>query len=142
MVLPLVCRNQSTSSCSLFTVNVCRVDYVDSFGRTRRCLKKDLTVFQQRDAELNKQPGTSSTTTPYGNFVTSSQQNSSEDPQNISGLDEEARKRQRLLWEKEEEENRQKSKVHYQDILYQGRIIYSADQKQWIDKLETNVYKA
>lgn len=74
--------------------------------------------------------------------MTSSQQNSSEDPQNISGLDEEARKRQRLLWEKEEEENRQKSKVHYQDILYQGRIIYSADQKQWIDKLETNVYKA
>ncbi|KZS11786.1 Coiled-coil domain-containing protein 174 [Daphnia magna] len=119
------------------------VDYVDSFGRTRRCLKKDLTVFQQRDAELNKQPGASSTTTPYGNFVTSSQQNSSEDPQNISGLDEEARKRQRLLWEKEEEENRQKSKVHYQDILYQearqhgvGFYSFSKDEEERAKQME------
>ncbi|KAI9556970.1 hypothetical protein GHT06_016764 [Daphnia sinensis] len=119
------------------------VDYVDSFGRTRRCLKKDLAVFQQRDAELIKQPVASSTSTPYGNFVASSEQNSSEDPQNISGLDEEARKRQRLLWEKEEEENRQKSKVHYQDILYQearqhgvGFYSFSKDEEERAKQME------
>lgn len=100
----------------------CRVDYVDSFGRTRRCLKKDLTVFQKQDAELNKQPLASTTSVSYGNFVAASVQVSNEEP-SILSLDEEARKRQRQLWEEEEEKNRDKSKVHYQDILYQGRII-------------------
>ena len=66
-----------------------------------------------------------STSVSYGNFVTSSEPNPNEEPQNILGLDEEARKRQRQLWEEEEEKNRQKSKVHYQDILYQGRIFQS-----------------
>lgn len=58
----------------------------------------------------------------YGNFVAASVQVSNEEP-SILSLDEEARKRQRQLWEEEEEKNRDKSKVHYQDILYQGRII-------------------
>ncbi|XP_057374445.2 LOW QUALITY PROTEIN: coiled-coil domain-containing protein 174-like [Daphnia carinata] len=119
------------------------VDYVDSFGRTRRCLKKDLAVFQQRDAELNKQPVASPTSTSYGNFVPSSEQNSGEDPQNISGLDEEARKRQRQLWEEEEEKNRQKNKVHYQDILYQearqhgvGFYSFSKDEEERAKQME------
>ena len=100
-----------------------RVDYVDSLGRTRRCLKKDLPVFQKQDAELTKQPVASSTSVSYGNFVASSGQDTNEEPKNVLGLEEEARKRQRQLWEEEEEKNRDKSKVHYQDILYQGRII-------------------
>lgn len=103
---------------------------MDSFGRTRRCLRKDLTTFQQQDADL-KQPVASSTSTPYGNFVASSEPNTNEDSQNLIVLDEEARRRQRELWEKEEEENRQKSKVHYQDILYQGRIIKSSIKNNW-----------
>lgn len=98
-----------------------RVDYIDSFGRTRRCLKKDLPSFQQQDAELNKQP--QSTPVSYGNFVKSDEHTANEgDSQNIFSQDEESRKRQRELWEEEEERNRQKTNVHYQDVLYQGRI--------------------
>ncbi len=63
----------------------------------------------------------SSTSVSYGNFVISAEPNPSEESQNNLGLEEEARKRQRQLWEEEEEKNRQKNKVHYQDILYQGR---------------------
>ena len=96
---------------------------MDSFGRTRRCLKKkDLKVFQKQDAEMNT-PVASSTSVSYGNFVASSVQETNEGSKNILDLEEEARKRQRQLWEEEEEKNREKSKVHYQDILYQGRII-------------------
>ena len=95
---------------------------MDSFGRTRRCLTKDLKVFQKQDAEINT-PVASSTSVSYGNFVASSGQDTNEGSKNILDLEEEARKRQRQLWEEEEEKNREKSKVHYQDILYQGRII-------------------
>ena len=92
---------------------------MDTFGRTRRCLRKDLPVFQQQDAELTNQPK-SSTSQPYGNFVRPSEENLTNDP-NILGLDDEAKKRQRELWEEEEEKNRQKPNVHYQDVLFQGK---------------------
>ncbi|XP_046654324.1 coiled-coil domain-containing protein 174-like isoform X1 [Daphnia pulicaria] len=118
------------------------VDYVDSFGRTRRCLKKDLTVFQKQDAELNKQPVASTTSVSYGNFVAASVQVSNEEP-SILSLDEEARKRQRQLWEEEEEKNRDKSKVHYQDILYQearqhgvGFYSFSKDEEERAKQME------
>ena len=32
----------------------CRVDYVDSFGRERRCLRKDLKELQHMDNDLNE----------------------------------------------------------------------------------------
>lgn len=92
---------------------------MDTFGRTRRCLRKDLPVFQQQDAELTNQPK-SSTSQSYGNFVRPSEENLTND-QNILGLDDEAKKRQRELWEEEEEKNRQKPNVHYQDVLFQGK---------------------
>ena len=32
----------------------CRVDFVDSLGRSRRCLKKDLPDLQRQDEELKE----------------------------------------------------------------------------------------
>ena len=87
-------------------------------------MRKDLPNFQLQDAELNKSEPKKPVS--YGNFVKPSEHTDHQvdGPQNILGLDEESRKRQRALWEEEEERNRQKSNVHYQDILYQGKIIY------------------
>ena len=103
--------------CSLFF----RVDYVDSFGRTRRCLKKDLPQFQKQDAELKSSPSTATaSTSSYGSFVKAS---NDQELQGILGMDDEARRRQRQIWEEEEERNKQKSKLHYQDVLHQGKLI-------------------
>lgn len=98
---------------------------MDSFGRTRRCLKKDLPVYQKQDVELNKAQISTPAPTSYGNFVAAGEDIvQSGEPQSIRSVDEEARRLQRQLWEEEEEKNRQKPKVHYQDILYQGKVVF------------------
>ena len=97
-----------------------RVDYVDSFGRTRRCLKKDLPNFQKQDDELSKPAESTASASTYGNFVKANASTNDQELQGILGMDDEARRRQRQIWEEEEERNRHKSKLHYQDVLSQG----------------------
>ena len=96
------------------------VDYVDSFGRTRSCRKADLAEFQRRDQKLN--PDT------YSNFVKASELPAAvgEESQELAAAEEERKKAQRTKWEAEEEENRNKSSVHYQDVLFQGKILHFA----------------
>ena len=98
------------------------MDFVDSLGRKRRCLKKDLAYYQQQDEELYKaKPKESSAS--YGNFVKPSEE--SAENEDVLALDEEARKKQRLKWEEEEAANTMKSNIHYQDILYQGKHSFT-----------------
>lgn len=35
-----------------------RVDYVDSFGRSRKCLRQDLPIMQQKDTKIKENPDT------------------------------------------------------------------------------------
>lgn len=103
-----------------------RVDYVDSFGRTRRCLRKDLPAFQRQDEELRDGPPTSSESvrTVYNNFVKPTDAGpSGTDHIGPNDDNEEARKVRRQQWEQEAEENARKSKLHYQDVLFQGRTL-------------------
>ncbi|NXL84498.1 CC174 protein, partial [Alectura lathami] len=94
------------------------VDYVDSLGRSRRCMKKDLPSLLKMDQELQgKRLG------PDGNTLLS------EDMK---------RELQRQQWEKEEEEALRKpmGPIHYEDIrenearqLGVGYFAFSRDQE-------------
>ena len=71
------------------------VEFTDSLGRTRRCLKIDLPDFMARDAELN--------------------------PSASLSADEKVRLQKHERWEKEMAEVADKSNVHYQDVLFDGK---------------------
>jgi len=72
-------------------------EFTDSLGRTRRCLKSDLPDFMARDTELN---------------------------QNVPlSADEKLRLLKHERWEKEAAETANKSHVHYQDVLYDGKHL-------------------
>jgi len=109
------------------------VDYLDSFGRTRRCIKKDLHLYKQQDAQIQEKS--------YANFVKSNEENTDEtqpsNPSLESAFNDEAIKARRLQWEQEEAENVKKSKLHYQDVLYQearqhgvGFYSFSKDEEE------------
>lgn len=83
-------------------------DYVDAFGRSRRCLKTDVPLLMEKDRELKATcetediPSTSNTPFPQGSD------------------EERLRLQMREKWNKEEQQNLEKGDVHYQDILYDG----------------------
>ena len=101
-----------------------RVDFVDSFGRTRRCQKKDLPEFQERDRQIDpKQP-------EYSNFVKAS--GGDNDTMSEEATAEAERKKQmRQQWEQDEEINRSKSSLHYQDVLFQGKNQYQVSWRNY-----------
>ena len=105
-----------------------RVDFVDSFGRTRRCQKKDLPEFQERDRQIDpKQP-------EYSNFVKSS--GGDNDVSEEATAEAERKKQMRQQWEQDEEINRSKSSLHYQDVLFQGKNQY---QVSWRNKCPSRI---
>ena len=124
-----------------------RVDYVDGFGRTRRCLRKDLPSFKQADAELKKTGSVSNSTSSasYSNFVKPSESASAnaDEASSSSTLaqDEEARRLRREKWEQEAEENARKSKLHYQDVLYQGKLSIFGRQSNTLGAKQKNRQK-
>lgn len=96
------------------------VDYVDSLGRSRRCMKKDLPSFQRMDLDLNK----------TGKVPDDQKTLLSEDMR---------RELQRKEWEREEEEamKRPVGPVHYEDIRAQearelgvGYFAFSHDEEE------------
>lgn len=96
------------------------VDYVDSLGRSRRCMKKDLPSFQRMDLDLNK----------TGKVPDDQKTLLSEDMR---------RELQRQEWEREEEEamKRPVGPVHYEDIRAQearelgvGYFAFSHDEEE------------
>ncbi|TNM88961.1 hypothetical protein fugu_005215 [Takifugu bimaculatus] len=102
------------------------VDYVDSLGRSRRCMKKDLPGFRKMDQDLNGKRMTSTDKTLL-----------SEDMR---------RELQRQEWEREEEEAMRKpvGPLHYEDIRGQeardlgvGYFAFSQDQEQRKKQRET-----
>lgn len=96
------------------------VDYVDSLGRSRRCMKKDLPSFQRMDLDLNVK----------GKVPDDQKTLLSEDMR---------RELQRKEWEREEEEamKRPVGPVHYEDIRAQearelgvGYFAFAHDEEQ------------
>lgn len=77
------------------------VDYVDALGRSRRCLRKDLTGFQKMDQDLQNKRVTGTDRTLLS--------------------DDMRREMQREQWEKEEEEQMKRpvGPIHYENIREQ-----------------------
>ncbi|XP_046399605.1 coiled-coil domain-containing protein 174 [Ischnura elegans] len=107
------------------------VDYRDCLGRTRRCLRKDLPFVKMKDTKLadslgmGKPPEEIKAHAPVKQ-VTSEPSTSSEgreevEPvrENLELMSEDMRKQElRQKWEQQEAELREKSDVHYQDVLF------------------------
>ncbi|XP_066150027.1 coiled-coil domain-containing protein 174 [Euwallacea fornicatus] len=129
------------------------VEYTDSLGRTRKCLRKDLDDIKSRDAELKDLAKKRHQAAPE------SAKNPPEDMEKDSPLEEEAREidvesqiaeqesemisgdmRREMLrrqWEMEEDELRDKTDIHYQNILFNearqhgvGYYAFSKDEEE------------
>ena len=83
------------------------VEYVDALGRTRTCMKSELTEMKSRDLETFGETGQ----------VEVEQSLLSEDMR---------REMLRQKWEEEEEENLKKPNLHYKDILYDEARTHGA----------------
>uniref|UniRef100_A0A1A7XRX3 Coiled-coil domain containing 174 n=1 Tax=Iconisemion striatum TaxID=60296 RepID=A0A1A7XRX3_9TELE len=102
------------------------VDFVDALGRSRRCMKKDLSSFQKLDQDIKGTGAISSESTLL-----------SEDMR---------RELQRREWEREEEESMKRpvGPVHYEDIRAQeardlgvGYFSFAQDEEQRRKQRET-----
>ncbi|XP_057670827.1 coiled-coil domain-containing protein 174 [Diorhabda carinulata] len=101
------------------------VEYVDSFGRTRKCMEKDLEFLKSKDKEMKKiieekkqlnEEDNRKDEEDCSQNVTEDTDISKDTDQMISS--DMRRELQRRQWEKEEEENRNKTNIHYEDVLY------------------------
>lgn len=97
-----------------------RVDHTDVFGRSRQITKRELRRVKEQDREMSvaesrhqedREPSRS----------TSSGEVSNESEEEIIGPDIGlAFLEQKNQWEKQEEENKERASLHYQDILFDG----------------------
>lgn len=107
------------------------VEYTDSLGRTRKCLRSDLDFFKKRDETLARDFGDrkeekvdlSPSRSPNNDNP------QTEDFQSDSESEDELLKTGRQIqqmrdqWEKQESENKDKEFVHYQDVLFDGGLL-------------------
>lgn len=99
-----------------------RVDYVDCLGRTRRCLRKDLAYVKKRDVELFES---------LGGFDDKNKANSDDSGRTVTSGDgalelmsgDMRRELLRQKWEQQEEQLRNKTDIHYQDVLFDGKYV-------------------
>lgn len=99
------------------------VEYVDSFGRTRKCMEKDLEFLKSKDEEMKKvieeknQLNEEEIHKDNDDCSKDVTEDILEDCDQMMSSDM-RRELQRRQWEKEEEENRNKTNIHYEDVLY------------------------
>ncbi|XP_046328027.2 coiled-coil domain-containing protein 174-like [Haliotis rufescens] len=84
------------------------VDYTDSLGRSRRCMKKDLPQLIQQDKDMAKVRGEDSSRPPPPE---------DEDTPSLMSSDMH-RELLRQKWEKEEQEALQQSNIHYANVQF------------------------
>ena len=100
------------------------VEYKDSLGRTRMAMQKDLPELILRDKKLNP---VASVQNNREEPVVSCSSAVPEEQHNQSMLSEDMRRELlRQKWEKEEEENLKKTKVHYKDVLFDEARTHGA----------------
>jgi len=98
------------------------VDYADCLGRTRRCLRKDLAYVKQRDVELFES---------LGGFDDKNKAKSDDNGRTVTSGDgalelmsgDMRRELLRQKWEQQEEQLRNKTDIHYQDVLFDGKSM-------------------
>lgn len=95
---------------------------MDCLGRTRRSLRKDLAYFKQRDVELFES---------LGGFDDKNKANSGDNGRTVTSGDgalelmsgDMRRELFRQKWEQQEEQLRNKTDIHYQDVLFDGKSV-------------------
>lgn len=104
------------------------MDYVDCLGRTRTCLRRDLSLIKEKDSDLKlivearrKESGEDIQCNEQSNKETVKQDTEIGESNELLSSDM-RRELLRQKWEKEEEEIRNKTDVHYQDVLFDGLL--------------------
>ncbi|XP_048517485.1 coiled-coil domain-containing protein 174 isoform X1 [Dendroctonus ponderosae] len=128
------------------------VEYTDSLGRSRKCLRRDLAEFKSRDADLReiaekRQQIAPSRDEEKRDELETASNNERQDKEvcEKDPIDEESemisgdmrRHMLRQQWEKEEEALRDKSDIHYQNVLFNearqhgvGYYAFSKDEEE------------
>lgn len=101
-------------------VSAYRVDYVDCLGRTRRCLRKDLAYVKERDVKLFESLGGFDDKNKETGDGTRQKIISGEAEPELMSSDM-RREMLRQKWEQQEEQLRNKTDIHYQDVLFDGK---------------------
>ena len=99
------------------------VEYKDALGRTRMAMRKDLPELISRDKKLNITSNSESNITSIDNLNS----NNASETEDKTLLSEDMRRELlRQKWEKEEEENLKKTKLHYKDVLFDEARTHGA----------------
>ncbi|XP_030754066.1 coiled-coil domain-containing protein 174 [Sitophilus oryzae] len=122
------------------------VEYIDCLGRSRKCLRKDLEYFKSKDAELklvaDKRHEVESKNTESNKEIGEENIETTNKPEDIQTeldlVSADMRKDMlRRQWEKEEEELRDRSDIHYQNVLFNearqhgvGYYAFSKDEEE------------
>lgn len=93
-----------------------RVTFTDSLGRSRTCLRTDLSYYKELDCELKVGPPVEETSTKEDTEVNESAKIIPEEVQ----LWDQKREELRKMWEEEEKRLSEKKDIHYQDVLFDG----------------------
>ncbi|KAF7266878.1 coiled-coil domain-containing protein 174 [Rhynchophorus ferrugineus] len=121
------------------------VEYVDCLGRSRKCLRKDLNYFKSKDEDLKsvveKRQNADSVVETIEDNVETEKASSEKDIENSNEPElmsaDIRRDILRQKWEEEEEELRDRSDVHYQNVLFDearqhgvGYYAFSKDEEE------------
>lgn len=91
------------------------MDFVDALGRTRRCLRCDLPSMKTKDADLQKSIQPKPAPKSVSDIVAPQQELFSADMHRAA---------MRQKWEEQEIKLKDKTDIHYQDILFDGKCIF------------------
>lgn len=95
------------------------VDFVDCLGRTKRCHKDDLEVMKEQDEKLKK--------SLHGESISEEKEKENLKDVQLPQLCSEDMKREilRQKWEEQERKLLDKKNVHYQDVLFDGKLSFN-----------------
>lgn len=111
------------------------VEYEDCFGRTRKCLREDLSLMQEKDQLIKQQIITKKGIDPKTNDII--------DQNYVEGEKEPEIEIMRRKWEEQTHKLADKVNIHYQDILFDearthgvGYYAFSQDEEERIKQQE------
>lgn len=110
----------------LTILTVFRVEYTDCFGRSRQIPKKDLHKVQEQDEDLHNVAESRDQQVDQKEENSRSSKSTGEisedENESVYGPDVGLQfMKQREEWQKQEELNKERTSIHYRDILFDGR---------------------
>ena len=100
------------------------VEYTDSLGRTRTCMRKDLIKLQQKDKKIEPRERKESSSSEDDIRNNDDRDKSNDEPDMLS--EDMRREMIRQKWEKEEMENLTKDSLHYTDVRFDEARAHGA----------------